>query len=63
MGTHQHQPVGIRVHFRVLDDVPARHPRAHDAKRKRRLRNLDDGEHVRMRNVHVPAGITMERLV
>lgn len=48
-GTYQHQPVGILVCPGVLGDVPTWHPRAHDAKRKHALRNLDDGEHIRMR--------------
>jgi len=46
---YQDQPIGTRVLLGVLGDVPIRHPRTHDTKGKRSLRNLDDGEHVRMR--------------
>jgi len=49
MGAYKRQTVDIRVHSSVLSDVPIGHPRTHDAKRKQLVRNLDDGEHVRMR--------------
>ena len=48
MSTYQHQPVGTRVRPGVLDDISIGHPRAHCAEWKQYLRNLDDGEHVRM---------------
>ena len=51
MATYQHQSIGVRVHLDVLGDVSVWHPRAHDAKRKQSLRDLDDGKHVRMRIV------------
>ena len=60
MGTYQHQSIGTRVHLCVLCDVPIRHPRTHDAERKQCLRNVDDREHVGMRNGLVP---TTEGLV
>jgi len=49
MGTYKHETISTRVHLGVLSNVPIGHPWAHDAKRKRLLRNPDDGEHVRMR--------------
>ena len=62
MGTYQHQPVGIRVQLSVLGDVPIWHPWAHYAERKQCLRNINDGEHVRMGNMHVPIDFTVEGL-
>lgn len=49
MGTDQHQTIGSWVRPDVLCDISVRHPRTHDTIRKRCLRNLDNGEHVRMR--------------
>jgi len=54
IGTYQHRSVGSWVHFCVLVDVPAQHPRGHDEKRKQRLRNLDDREYVGMGNAPAP---------
>jgi hypothetical protein len=44
IGTYQHQPIGARIRLGILNNVPTRHPRTHDAKREQRLRNLDDRE-------------------
>ena len=49
MGTHQHQAIGARVRLSVLGYVPVWHPRSHDIKQRLRLRNLNDGEYVRVR--------------
>ena len=49
MGAYQHQPVDIRVHLGVLNDVPVWHPRAHDAKQRQSHRNLDEWEQIRVR--------------
>jgi len=49
MATYKRQTVGTRICLGVLSDVPIRHPRTHDANRKQFLRNLDDGEHIRMK--------------
>ena len=62
MDTYQQQPVGIRVHLSVLGDVPIWHPWIHHTKRKRLLRNVDDGEHVWMGNKHAPTDVTTEDL-
>jgi len=49
MGTYKDETIGTRVHLDVLSNVPIWHPRTHDAQWKKRLRNLDDREHIRMR--------------
>ena len=49
VGTYKHQKVGTRVHLGILSNVSIWHPRTHDTEWKLRLRNPDDGEHVRMR--------------
>jgi len=46
---YKHQTIGTWVHLGILSDVPIRHPRTHDANRKRSLRHLNDREHIRMR--------------
>jgi len=49
MGTYKHQTVGTRIYLGILSNVPIWHPQIHDTERKQRLRNPDDGEHIRMR--------------
>ena len=48
MGTYKRQTIGTWVRLGVLGNVPIWHPRSHDANRKKRLRNLDDREQIRM---------------
>jgi hypothetical protein len=62
MDTYQCQPIGIRVPLDMLGNVPTWHPRTHDVKRKRRLRNIDDGEYVRMGKILALVDITTEGL-
>ena len=62
MSTHECQPVRTGIHLGVLDDVPIWHPRSHYAKRKKTLRNLNDGEHVRVRFAFAPFDYTTEFL-
>jgi hypothetical protein len=62
MDTYQCQPIGIRVPLDMLGNVPVRHPRTHDVKRKLRPRNIDDGEYVRMGKMPAFVDITREAL-
>jgi hypothetical protein len=45
---YQCQPIDIQVPLGVLDDVPVWHPRTYDTKWEQCLRNLNNGEYVRM---------------
>jgi hypothetical protein len=63
IGTHQHQPISTRIHLGILGNIPTRHPRTHDAKRKQRLRNLDDREQIGMGDELEPVDSIMEYLV
>jgi len=49
MDTHQLQPIGSWVRLDILGDITIWHPWSHDAKREQCLRNINDGQHVRMR--------------
>ena len=63
VSTYQHQPIGVRVRLGVLGDIPTWHPRSHYAKRMQRLRDLDDGKHMRVRIALNPFRYTKEHLV
>jgi len=49
MNTYQCQPISTLVVVSVLSDIPIWQPWTHDAKWKRRLGNLNNGEYVRVR--------------
>jgi len=63
MDAHQHQPIGILILLCVLHNISVWHPWAHDAKRKQCLRDLNDGEYVRMGEVLGPPDFTAVGLV
>jgi len=63
MDPYQHQPIGILILLRVLHNIPIWHPWAYDGERTQRLRDLNDGEYVRMGKVLGPLDFTAMGLV
>jgi len=63
MDEYQHQPIGILVRLGVLHDIAIWHPWAHDAEWKQCLRNLNDGEYVRVGKILAPLDFLAKDLV